>query len=260
MTDQPFSTQRLLLLRKLTRAVAELLRGRMTEYLTALAPLLRPRGVLGDFVDGGAKEAVGGAEKAFKDLQSAYEAIAGTRLYNLPKELKPRLEVASTILEMTPVEYAYTAKTDKQTKTITVTSPLRWILSYAGFRPRRLRELLAEKTRANNALQECVLHYLLLQTVLSKQTDVPRILEALLFPVSTEKRPEFGELPITYISAAIGTIRPPDEVLIENTEITGMDLFEEVVRIDDILELRDPLQQQLAELVKKHAGEAHPPA
>ena len=47
------STQSLLVLRKLTRAIADVVRAQMTEYLAALAPLLRPKMVLGDYVEDG---------------------------------------------------------------------------------------------------------------------------------------------------------------------------------------------------------------
>lgn len=259
MSDEAFSTKKLLVLRKLTRAVADLLRNQMTEYLTVLGPLLRPRGTLGDFVSGGVKEPVPGAEKAFRDLQSTYEALAGAKLFNLPKELKPPLEVSSALLEMTPVECVHAAKTDKETKTVTVTSPLRWVLSYSGFGPRRLKELLAEKNRTTNELQEFVLHALMLHAVVTRQTGVGRLLEALHFPVSTGKRAEFGDLPITYIASAIATIRPPDEVIIESTEIAGTDLFEEVVNLGDVARMTDSLRERLVQLVKGH-GEELPPA
>ena len=50
------SLESLLVLRKLTRAIAEAVRAQMTEYLTTLAPLLWPRMVLGDYIQGGSKE------------------------------------------------------------------------------------------------------------------------------------------------------------------------------------------------------------
>jgi hypothetical protein len=43
MTEQVLSVERLLVLRKLTRAMSDLLHDRLTRYLTTLAPLLRPR-------------------------------------------------------------------------------------------------------------------------------------------------------------------------------------------------------------------------
>ena len=251
--DDTFTTQKLLVLRRLTRAVGDVLRTHLKDYLIALTPLLRPRTIFGELVTGGPKETISGADKAFKELQTAFEAVATSKLYNLPKELKSPVEVTSATLEFVPVEYSHSAKTERETKTVTVTSPLKWVLCYSGFNPRRLRDLLAAKTRNDDDVREFLVHTLLLQVVLARQAGVTKILEALHFKISTDKRPEFGELPLTYVASEVSTMLPPDAVVIESTEIAGMDVFEEVVNMDDIVRLSDRLRGQLLELVKKHA-------
>ena len=77
------SIQSLLVRRKLTRAIADLARAQMLEYLAVLAPLLRPRTVLGDFIHGASKEGAPRAEKAYKQLQALYAAIAPARRTDL---------------------------------------------------------------------------------------------------------------------------------------------------------------------------------
>ena len=72
---EAYDLQRLLQLRKVTRALADFLRDEMRDHLTTLAPLLNPRVVLGDFVAGGPK-AVRGADRAWKDVETQYAAIA----------------------------------------------------------------------------------------------------------------------------------------------------------------------------------------
>ena len=57
--------QSLLVLRKLTRAITDVVRVQMTEYLKTLTPLLRPKAVLGDYVQGGLKEPSRKSDKAF---------------------------------------------------------------------------------------------------------------------------------------------------------------------------------------------------
>ena len=59
------SVQSLLVLRKLTRAITDAVRVQMTEYLKTLTPLLRPKAVLGDYVQGGPKEPSRKSDKAF---------------------------------------------------------------------------------------------------------------------------------------------------------------------------------------------------
>jgi len=52
---EPFSIERVQSLRRLTRAVADLLTERLTTYLATLSPLFRPRRVLGEHIRGAEK-------------------------------------------------------------------------------------------------------------------------------------------------------------------------------------------------------------
>lgn len=263
--ESGYSTKTLLALRKVTRAVADLLHGQMREYLTALTPLLRPRAVLGHFVEGGGKETVHGADKAQAELKSLYEAISAAKPFNLRKELKQPLEVAGTSLETTPMEYTYVARAEGTTKTVTITSPLKWVLNYAGlapgrlitvsFTPRRLEEVLADRGLSKDELQQFLVHYLVLHVVATRQVGVGKIFDALHFPLGTTRSAEFGDLPLTTISASLSTVRPPDDVIIESTEISGTDSFEEVLNLDDLQRMSDPLRDRLSELVRGHGVE-----
>src|SRR5262249_9788615 len=123
---------------------------------------------------------------------------------------------------------------------------------YSGYSPARLRELLSARNRNTEEIKQFLVHYLTLHIVLSKQTGVTQILEALHFPVAIGQLTEFGNLPVSFISAEVSTFRPPDAVIIESTEIAGMDAFEEVVNLDDIAALRDPLKERLMEAVRSH--------
>ena len=76
------------------------------------------------------------------------------------------------------------------------------------------------------------------------------MLTSLRFPVVVERRPEFGGLPITCITTAVSTYRPDDEVIIETTEISGSEEFEEFVKVSEISALRDAYKDKLVELVK----------
>ncbi len=250
--DAGYSTQRLLALRKLTRALADLLRARIREYLQTVGPLLRPKIVLGNYVEGGAYEVARTGDKPFQELQKLYQQIAQAKPYRLSQEIKTPLEVINPQLEITPVEYEHAATAGAETKKVIVTSPLKWVLTYGGFSPGKLMEMLESDRRTGDDLQQFVLHYLMMHIVTSHQSGVARILEALHFPISTTRSSEFGELPITIISSSITTIRPPDEVIIESTEVAGMDVFEEIVNIEDVAKLIDPLREQLLGILKSH--------
>lgn len=257
-TEERDSIETILVLRKLTRAVADALRAQMLEYLGTLSPLLRPKSVLGDYVQGGVKEPARKADKAFKELQALYETVATVKPFNLPRELKPPIDVPNANLEVTPLDYAHVARANAESRTITVRSPLTWVLSYSGFSPSRFKELLETKGRSNDEVQRFVLSYLTMHVVASNQTGVTQMLDALHFPVSTATSPEFGGLPITRIGMAVSTSRASDDVILQSAELTGMDAFEEVVNVRDIPNLRDPLKDRLLEIIRTHAPDLMP--
>jgi len=249
------STQSLLVLRKLTRAIADVVRVQMTEYLATLAPLLRPKMVLGDHVEDGTKESTRRSDKAFKDLQTLYESLAGTKPFNLPRELTLPLRLIGSGLEITPVDTALAIKSGSDTRTIMVRSPLTWTLTYSGYPPTRLPELLKTKLQTGDELGQLVVSYLLMHVVLSNSPGLVSVFDALHFPITTTTVPEFGPLPITRVGVAVSTTRPSDEVILQSAELTGVDAFEEVVNVQDLSNLRDPLKQRLLAIAKQHAPE-----
>lgn len=255
MPDEHYDIQTLLKLRKVTRAIAEVLRGQLADYLGTIAPMLRPKGIFGEYLQGGLKETVRGADKAFLQLQHLFTSVVRAGPYNLLTELSAPIQLENTSIEITPLEYEHVVSSDGQSKTIAITSPFQWVLSYSGFPLAKLRELLADRNRMNDDAQRFVLHYTALHTVVNNNSGLPRLLQALRFPMSSERFPQFGELPVLCISSSVSTIRPPDEVIVENTEISGRDAFEEVVNLHDLRTLEDPLKTLLLEVARSHGEE-----
>ena len=249
------SIQSLLALRKLTRAITDAVRVQMTEYLKTLTPLLRPRALLGEYIQGSPRESSRKADKAFGDLQALYETVAGAKPYGLPRELSPPLSLSAVGLEITPLDYYHVAQSGADTRRIKVRCPLTWVLTYTDFPPTRLQELLDTKARSIEELQRFVLHYLVLHLATTSDPGLMRVFEALHFPLTTTKSREFGELPITRIGIGISTTRPSDAAVIESAELTGMDAFEEVVKVEDIAALPDPFKGRLIEIARQHAPE-----
>jgi hypothetical protein len=245
-------TESLLVLRKLTRAIADAVRTDVTTHLTTLAPLLRPQTVLSDFILGGVKENTRRADQALKEVKDIYEAVAPAKPFNLRRELTTPFNFSNPGLEITPVDYVHHAVVTNGTRAITVRSPLTWTVSYAGYAPTRLAEVSDPRVRGE-ALQQFILSHILLHVVTKYQKGVTAILDELSYPVTTAKSPDLGDLPLTRISVPVSTERPGDDIVIESAGLTGIDAFEEVVKVSDLASLREPFKERLLAIARESA-------
>lgn len=251
--DTQFDISRLLVLRKLTRAVADLLGGELRGYLSTLTPLLHPRHVFGEHVRSTVKQSVKGDHEAYEQLRSMYAKLAHATPFNLRKDIDSQLDLPSVQLELNAAEYAFEARGSRENKTICVTTPLKWTLSFSGSSPKRLKELLAnQQTITGNDIQLCMLQHLLLHITLTRRPGIADLLAGLRYSLTTGQVEGLGELPVTLIECPVRTILPPADVMIQSTEISGAAAFEEVVNLDDIAGLADPFGDRLRELVGGH--------
>lgn len=248
MAVEANSTQGLLALRKSTRSIADLLRAQLKEYLSVLTPLLAPSRILGHYVAGN-KVSLAGADKALQDLQGIFKQAAASKPFGLAHEVRTPIEISSASFEVTPVEYVHEAEAGGARKTVVITSPLKWILSFAGYAPARLKQLLADPQRIDEEAARFVLHYSALSVAVAKQPGLSHIFNGLHFPLSLGRSPDFGELPVTYLTSSVPTLRPPDAVIMESTEISGRDVFEEVVDVDELRATGDPFKERLLGLL-----------
>lgn len=261
--EDRFDMETLLTLRKLTTAVAESLHDRLSSYLVTLQPLFQPPRVFGDHVRPGPTTSgtVKGAKKAFVELQDSYLKLTRTKLYNLPQSLDGPVSFSTSRPAIARVEYPYEASAGGRTKSLTAISPLRWVLTYSGFTPARLADLLAQGDQVNERdLTETLLHLLLMTSVVQHQPDLVRLLGDLGFGVEAAPLPGLGDLQLTFLNAPVGTRRPPDELMIQISEVSGSPAFEEVVRLEDLLAMRAPLKEELLAQAREHAAALLPAA
>jgi hypothetical protein len=249
--SEEYTTKRLLALRRVTRSASELISGQARDYLQTLNFVARPRSIYGEFIASSSKDTVRGAEGAFAELKTLYTSVTSAKPFNLRLELPSPLVNLSLVPEITPWEYTHIAQSDQGGKKIAVTNPLRWVLHYAPYPPKKLMELVQQRDQATGELQQAVIHYLMMHTVLQRQSGMLRLFAALRLPIEFTRLPGCGDLPITIVASEMRTVLPPDPVLVESTEISGRDAFEEVVDLNLLQSLNDPLKVSLQELVQR---------
>ncbi len=75
--------------------------------------------------------------------------------------------------------------------------------------------------------------------------------------MKTETVPEFGELPLTVITSAVKTERPSDDVILESTDLSGVNATEEIVRVTNVAGMVDARRARLLEIIEaEKSGES----
>lgn len=250
MTED-FSTKRLLFLRRVTRAVSEYLVSQLKDHLTTLSPLMRPRRLLGDYIESGTPEQVVDADKNFALLNEIYAKASG-KPFDLPRPLRPPLKPIGLSLEIYPWEYRYETHSGTSSKVVTITSPVRFVLSYAsGMSLSRLRQgVFGSEDHKQEDFREFVIRCCLTHLMLSRYAGITNLFRSLRWEVEMATSQDLGALPLVTLAAPLRTVLPPDDIILESTELSGMSQFEEVVDVDAVSGVSDPMVHKVKEIIE----------
>jgi hypothetical protein len=254
--DQPstaaeeLKTDQLLQLHNLTRDVAKFCGTQLRGYLEAIAPLFRPRRILGDHMEGSGREPVVGEDQTLAELKELYQRIC-TRPFELRRELALPLESVSTQIQLHEWEYVHEAATARERKPITVVAPLTWVLAYPStYSLSMLRQVIAGKQeRDQESVRSFVLRACLMHLLFLKQPGLKLLLEGLRYRVEVRNSPQLGELPLVTVSAPLATMRLSDEHLLVATGLSGRAVFQEVLDRPQVQSIHDPFKEEIAAIL-----------
>ena len=189
---------------------------------------------------------VGGADANFAELRELYFKTCG-RPFDLRRELNSPLESVPTQIQLHEWEYAHEVRTERERRTVTVISPLTWVLSYPSpYTHSMARQVVAgRQEKDQESLRSFVLRACLMQLVFAKLPELTTLLEGLRFRAEIRKPNQLGELSLVTVSAAIPTVRPEDALLMQAAGLSGGTGFVEVVDLDRAMQLADPLHVQV---------------
>jgi hypothetical protein len=249
-TARALTFEQLVELRDKTEVISQFLHKRLKVYLETLRPLVAPRRLLGKYV--GVKEEVVGADKALAQLQELYRGVC-RKPFALSAELdEDPLKLLENRVELYPWEYIHQAKSERETKAVTITSPVRWVLTYsAGYTLSQVLQAVSGKEqRQVDALRQFVVNALVMHLVLAKYPGIMHLLTDLRYQVSVDKSPSLGELPLVTLSACLPSFRPSDELILTATRFSGVPAFIELIDVDMLGTLQDPLKEHLEKLCR----------
>jgi hypothetical protein len=195
---------------------------------------------------------VAGSEKAVAQLRDTFGEVC-----RAPFSLTPDLDDALLASidnrpELYPWEYTYEAVEGGQPRVVTITSPVRWVLSYAsGYTLSQARQAVAGKhERRSDYLRQFVVNALAMHLFLAKYPGVAQLLTDLRHRVEVDKCPGLGALPLVTISACVPSFRPADNLILMATRFSGVSSFVELIDLDALAALQDPLKPRVQELLR----------
>jgi len=248
---EALNIEQLLNLHTLTKEVSKFCQKQLRGYFDTMAPLFRPRRFLGDAMEGAERESAGGADRNATELRDLYRRVA-VRPFDLRPELKFPIESVSTQIQLSEWEYPHETKTDRGWRTIKVTSPLTWVVNYStNYSLSMLRQVLAgHEDRDAEAVRAFVLRACLMHLHFTKFPAIADLLAGLRYRVEVRHSPQLGDLPLVTVSAPFVTIRPPDHLVTVASGLAGGATFAEVLDLESVKRLRDPLHYEVAVLLR----------
>ena len=247
------NVEAVLRLHNLTTDIAGSCERQLRKYLDALAPLFRPRRILGDYIEGSGREGVAGAESNLAELQQIFQGAVG-RPIDLHWKLTTPIESISTQLQIYPWEYLHEVPSGKDQKRITIRSPLTWVLSYPStYSLSMFRQVIAGgHQRDQSHIAEFVLRACVMTLMFEKLSGLASVFEGVRYHVEVRKSPELGELPLVTISAPFSSMRPSDQIVVLASGVSGRNAFEEIIDLDAVRQISDPVREQIRQLLETH--------
>lgn len=231
-------------LREATGEFAEGIKQKLSGYLEALKPSYRPAATFGQFVAVGQKETPKDAAINVSQLKDLIKAVVSAKPFQMSFTVPEQIELNFAAPQLHPFTYTHSVEIKGISRAVAVTRPLSFVMSFPEYPFSRLVELAQMKNPPADELKAFVLHYTVLHYLINRSNPVIAIFDALRFPITTERFPEFGALPIMMITPPATTVRPPDSVIANSVRQSGINAIAEVVDIAAWNEIQDPLLAQ----------------
>jgi hypothetical protein len=248
--NKSLTFQELTELRRKTDLVSKLLKDQLQAHLETLRPILSPERLLGKHVGGKVDTPV--ADRLLAQIRQDYRPFSA-RPFDLPIDFDPYwLTLVGNRVTLHPWEYTHEARSDRETKAVTMTSPVRWVLSFTSdYTLTQMRQgLIGTGERRAEHIRQFVVNALVAQLVITHTPGLAPLLTDLRYQLQTDVAPELPKLPLVTISSRLRSFRPPDELILAATGFSGVPAFVELIDVDVLPGLVDPLQERIGQVLR----------
>ncbi len=237
-------------LRRKTEVVSKFLHDQLSAHLETLRPILAPERLFGKYL--GVKGDSTLAERAFAQLQQNYRSFT-VRPFDLPSELDEHwLTLVGNRVTLYPWEYTHQAQAERETRPISMTSPVRWVVSYSSaYTLSQVRQALGGTgERRPEHIRQFVVNALVAQLVVTQVPGLAALFSDLRYQLQTDNALDLPKLPLTTMTFSLPSFRPPDDLILSATSFSGIPAFIELIDIDALARLQDPLKGRIQELLR----------
>jgi hypothetical protein len=247
---KPMTFSEVIEVRRKTEAVSKYLNERLSGYVETLRPLFVPDRYIGKLAGG--KFDVQGSDRALAEIQQKYREFTA-KPFDLSLEFDPHwLSLVGSRLDLQRWAYTHRIQTDGETKAVTITSPSRWILTYrSNFTVVQMAEAMGSKERAPIELRrQFVVNALVMQLAVTRNPGLGELMDGLHYRLQSEAFPGLSKLPLVTFTSPLPSFRPSDDLILEATGFSGVPAFIELLDMEAIRELRDPLREEIDKLIR----------
>lgn len=247
---KPLTFEGLAELRRKTEVMSKFLQDQLQTHLDTLRPILAPDRIFGKYM--GSKTESPLADRAFAQLQQLYRPFAA-RPFDLPAEFDEYwLALVGNRLTLYAWEYTHEARSEREGRSVAMSSPVRWVMSYtSAYTLAQLRLALSGKgERRPEHVRQFVVNALVTQLVMTHTPGLVALFGDLRYHVQSQTSPDIPQLPLTTITAGLPSFRPSDELILTATNFSGVPAFIELIDVDALPQLQDPLRARIEELVR----------
>ena len=252
-TPAALSVDQLVRLHALTKDVSSHCLKELQGYVDTLAPLFRPRRFLGNLMEGPGPEPLAGADRNFAELQQLYKSVA-RKTFDVHPDLNAPVESVATQMHLYEWEYTHEINTDRGWRSIRVTAPLTWVLTYSShYSLAMIRQVLAGKEARNeDSVRAFVLRACVAQQLFVRFPGLADLFTGLRYRVEIRRNPQLGDLPFVTLSAPLTTMRPDDNLVNLASGIAGGTSFTEVIDLRSLRGLEDPVRSAITPILGSH--------
>ncbi|HXJ84297.1 MAG TPA: hypothetical protein VMS64_37125 [Candidatus Methylomirabilis sp.] len=239
-------------LRRKTEAISRFLHEQLSTHLETLRPILSPERLFGKPGSStGGKGEIPLADRALAQLQQSYRPFSGPP-FNLPSELDQYwLTLVGNKVSLHPWEYTHQARTERESRPVTMTSPVRWVVSFSStYTLSHVKQALAGKgERRPEHIRQFVINALVTQLVVTHTPGLAPLFADLRYQLHTDSVPDLPKVPLTTIISGLPSFRPDDDLILAATNFSGVPAFIELIDIGALATLRDPLKARIEDLL-----------